>query len=254
MESLIQVDVGPQDPQDIVIPSGEGQSAEAAQLSQLKSGEKEKVDFTQEDKSQPSMFKTALLTATQNWLSAPVGGGLTEGAPTSPEELESMSASGLGFGLLVKGMAKRVGAIQPGETEDQFMRRAVESTTPVVNSLVSWKAGAQRRVQKFLKQEQPPASEAAPKTLDEVFIQGTTVASSAQSSVGIFDSAGNEMVFDDELDDFRPVLDTAFDAKMWGLVCNAETSTASELQETITGAHQSSADFGDGDDYAAEAL
>ena len=252
MESLIQVDVGPQDPQDIAVPSGESQSAEAAQVSQLKSGEKEKVDFTQEDKSQPSMFKTALLTATQNWLSAPVGGGLTEGAPTSPEELESMSASGLGFGLLVKGMAKRVGAIQPGETEDQFMRRAVESTTPIVNSLVSWKAGAQKRVQKFLKQEQPPATEAAPKTLDEVFIQSTTM-TSAQSSVGIFDSAGNEMVFDDDLDDYRPVLDTAFDAKVWGLVCNAETSTASELQDTITGAHQSSADFGGGDDDAAEA-
>ena len=100
------------------------------------------------------MLKTALLTATQNWLRAPVGGGLTEGLPTSPEELDSMSASGLGFGLLVKGMAKRVGAIQPGETEDKFMRRAVETTSPIVNSLVSWKAGAQKRVQKFLKQEQ----------------------------------------------------------------------------------------------------
>ena len=251
MESLIQVDVGPQDPQDIVIPSGESQSAEAAQTSQLKSGEKEKVDFTQEDQSKPSMFKTALLTATQNWLSAPVGGGLTEGAPTSPEELESMSASGLGFGLLVKGMAKRVGAIQPGESEDQFMRRAVETTTPIVNSLVSWKAGAQKRVQKFLN-KQPPATEAAPKTLDEVFIQSTTM-TSAQSSVGVFDAAGNEMVFDDDLDDYKPVLDTAFDAKVWSLVCNAETSTASELQDTITGAHQSSADFGGGDDDAAEA-
>ena len=164
-----------------------------------------------------------------------------------------MSASGLGFGMLVKGMAKRVGAIQPGESEDQFMRRAVETTTPIVNSLMSWKAGAQKRVQRFLKQEPPPASEAAPK-LNEMFIQGETVASSAQSSVGVFDSAGNELVYDDELDDFRPALDTAFDAKMWGLVCNAETSTASELQDTITGAHQSSADFGDGDDYAAEAL
>ena len=76
---------------------------------------------------------------------------------------------------------------------------------------------------------------------------------SAQSSVGVFDAAGNEMVFDDDLDDYRPVLDTAFDAKVWSLVCNAETSTASELHDTITGAHQSSADFGGGDDDAAEA-
>ena len=160
-----------------------------------------------------------------------------------------MSASGLGFGLLVKGMAKRVGAIQPGESEDKFMRRAVETTTPIVNSLVSWKAGAQKRVQKFLKQEQPPVTEASPKTLDEVFIQSTTM-TSAQSSVGVFDAAGNEMVFDDDLDDYKPVLDTAFDAKMWGLVCDADASTASELQDTITGAHQSSADFGGGDDDA----
>ena len=157
-----------------------------------------------------------------------------------------MSSSGLGFGLLVKGMAKRVGAIQPGESEDQFMRRAVETTTPIVNSLVSWKAGAQKRVQKFLN-KQPPATEAAP-----VFVQSTTM-TSAQSSVGVFDAAGNEMVFDDDLDDYRPVMDTAFDAKVWGLVCNAETSTASELHDTITGAHQSSADFGGGDDDTAVA-
>ena len=47
MESLRQVNVSLQAPQDVVIPSGESQSAEAAQMSQLKSGEKERVDFTQ---------------------------------------------------------------------------------------------------------------------------------------------------------------------------------------------------------------
>ena len=82
------------------MPSGESQSVETAQMSQLKSGEKERVDFTPEDQSEPSMWKTALMTATQNCLSAPVGGGLTEGMPSSAEELDSMSASGLGFGLL----------------------------------------------------------------------------------------------------------------------------------------------------------
>ena len=163
-----------------------------------------------------------------------------------------MSASGLGFGLLVKGMAKRVGAIQPGESEDQFMKRAVETTTPIVNSLMSWKAGAQRRVQRFLKQEPPPAANATSK-LDEMFVQGETVASSSQSSGGVFDAAGNELVYDAKLDDFIPVLNTAFDAEMWGLVCDADASTASELQDTITGAHQSSADFGGGDDDANEA-
>ena len=76
---------------------------------------------------------------------------------------------------------------------------------------------------------------------------------SAQSSVGVFDAAGNEMVFDAVLDDYKPIMDTAFDARVWSLVCDAETSTASELHETITGAHQSSADFGGGDDDAAAA-
>ena len=126
------------------------------------------------------------------------------------------------------------------------MKRAVVATAPIVNSLVQWKAGAQKRVQKFLN-KQPPATAAAP-----VFTQSTTMTSS-QSSVGVFDAAGNEMVFDDELDDYKPIMDTAFDVKVWSLVCNAETSTASELQDTITGAHQSSADFGGGDDDAAEA-
>ena len=75
----------------------------------------------------------------------------------------------------------------------------------------------------------------------------------SQSSMGIFDAAGNELVWDDALDNYKPVLDTAFDAKVWGLVCNDMTATASVLHETITGAHQSSADFGGGDDDAAAA-
>ena len=207
---------------------------------------KERVDFTQEDQSEPSMFKSALMTATRNWLSAPVGSGLTEGAPSSPEELESMSSSSLGFGLLVKGMAKRVGDIYPGENHEEFMKRAVETTTPIVNSFVSWKGGAQKRVQRFLSQQLPAAAEAP------AFTAGTQMPAS-QSSVGVFDSAGNELVWDDKLDNYKPVLDTAFDAKVWSLVCNAETSTASELHETITGAHQSSADFGGGDDDTAVA-
>ena len=148
-----------------------------------------------------------------------------------------MSASGLGFGLLVKGMAKRVGAIQPGENEDQFMRRAVETTTPIVNSLVSWKGGAQKRVQKFLKQQLPAAAEAP------AFTVGTKMPAS-QSSIGVFDSAGNELVWDDELDNYKPVLDTAFDAAVWDTIGNDKKATVSELQEAITGTHHSSADFG----------
>ena len=157
-----------------------------------------------------------------------------------------MSSSSLGFGLLVKGMAKRVGAIYPGENEDQFMRRAVETTTPIVNSLVSGKGGAQKRVQRFLSQQLPAATEAP------AFTAGTKMPAS-QSSIGVFDSAGNELVWDDDLDNYKLVLDTAFDAKVWGLVCNDMTSTASELHETITGAHQSSADFGGEEGDAATA-
>ena len=198
---------------------------------------RERVDFTTDDKAEPSMFKTALMAATRNWLSAPVGSGLTEGAQSSLEELESMSSSSLGFGLLVKGMAKRVGDIYPGENHEEFMKRAVETTTPIVNSFVSWKGGAQKRVQRFLSQQLPAAAEAP------AFTAGTKMPAS-QSSIGVFDSAGNELVWDDDLDNYKPVLDTAFDAKVWGLVCNDTTSTASELHETITGAHQSSADFG----------
>ena len=126
------------------------------------------------------------------------------------------------------------------------MRRAVATTTPIVNSLVSWRAGAQKRVQKFLN-KQPHTTAAAP-----VFTQGTT-AKSSQSSLAIFDAAGRELRYDDATDDYKPIMETAFDAKVWSLVCDAETSTASELHETITGAHQSSADFGGGDDDTAAA-
>ena len=157
-----------------------------------------------------------------------------------------MSSSRLGIGMLVKGMAKRVGDIYPGENHEEFMKRAVETTTPIVNSLVSWRAGAQKRVQKFLNKQRPATAEAP------VFTEGTKMPSS-HSSVGVFDSAGNELVWDDELDNYKPVMDTAFDEKVWSLVCNAETSTASELHETITGAHQSSADFGGGEEDAATA-
>ena len=86
--------------------------------------------------------------------------------------------------------------------------------------------------------------------MDELFIQGTTV-EATQSSMGVFDAAGNELVFDDDKDAYTPALDTAFDDKVWGLVCDADTSTASVLRDTVTGAHQSSADFGGGDDDTA---
>ena len=111
MESLQQVGVGLPNPQDVEIPSGESQSAEAAQarpelptragfimhgsamLTRPQQAEmtpvlKERVDFNKDDEVEPSMWKSALMTATRNWLSAPVGSGLTEGAPSSPEELE----------------------------------------------------------------------------------------------------------------------------------------------------------------------
>ena len=157
-----------------------------------------------------------------------------------------MRSSRLGFGMLVKGMAKRVGDIYPGENHEEFMKRAVETTTPIINSFVSWKGGAQKRVQRFLSQQLPAIAEAP------AFTAGTKMPAS-QSSIGVFDSAGNELVWDDKLDNYKPVLDTAFDAKVWSLVCNAETSTASELHETITGAHQSSADFGGEEGDAASA-
>ena len=157
-----------------------------------------------------------------------------------------MSSSSLGFSMLVKGMAKRVGDMQIGENYEEYMKRAVETTTPIVNSFVSWKGGAQKRVQRFLSQQLPAVAEAP------AFTVGTKMPVS-QLSIGVFDSTGNELVWDDELDNYKPVLDTAFDAKVWGLVCNDMTSTASELHETITGAHQSSADFGGEEGDAATA-
>ena len=168
--------------------------------------------FNDEDKVEPTMWKSALMTATRNQLSAPVGSGLTEGLPSSPEELETMSSSSLGFSMLVKGMAKRVGEMQSGETHEGFMKRAVEITAPIVNSLVSWKSGSQKRVQKYLYMQSQADTEAPP-----AFTTGTTVPAS-QSSIGVFDAAGNAMIWDDALDDYTPVLDTAFDAKVWGLV------------------------------------
>ena len=158
-----------------------------------------------------------------------------------------MSSSSLGFSMLAKGMAKRVGDMHISESLDEYMKRAVATTTPIVNSYVSWKSGSQKRVQKYFSQ-QPRAEKAAP----PAFTAGQKLPASS-SSAGIFDAAGNELVWDDELDNYKPVMDTAFDEKVWSLVCNAEASTASELHETITGAHQSSADFGGGDDDAAAA-
>ena len=68
---------------------------------------KERVAFD-ESEEQP-MYKTALMTATAEWLSAPVGKGLTPGEAAEPEAAAILE-QGLGFRLLVKGMTKRVGA------------------------------------------------------------------------------------------------------------------------------------------------
>ena len=79
---------------------------------------KERVDFNKDDEVEPSMWKSALMTATRKWLSAPVGSCLTSGQPSSLEDLETMSSWRLGFSMLVKGMAKRGGEMQSGETHD----------------------------------------------------------------------------------------------------------------------------------------
>ena len=68
----------------------------------------------------------------------------------------------------------------------------------------------------------------------------------SSTAIGIFDAAGNELRFDDDADDFKPVLDTAFDAKVWQTIGDDKKATASELQEVITGMTKScsSADWG----------
>ena len=263
MESLLQVGVGLPNPQDVEIPSGESQSAEAAQvrpelptragvighgsaqeslLTRPQQAEmtpvlKERVDFNKDDEVEPSMWKSALMTATRNWLSAPVGSGLTPGPPSDPEELETMSSSSLGFSMLAKGMAKRVGDVHISVSLDEYMKRAVATTTPIVNSYVSWKSGSQKRVQKYFSQ-QPRAEKVAPPS----FTVGQALPASS-SSAGIFDAAGNELVWDDDLDDFKLVLDTAFDAAVWDTIGNDKKATASELHEAITGTHHYSADL-----------
>ena len=106
---------------------------------------KERVDSNKEEEL--PMWKAALMTATNQWLSAPVGMGLTPGEPSEPEELEAMSTSRLGFSMLAKCMAKRVGDMHSGEGIGEYMKRAVATTTPIINSYVSWKAHHRRESQ-----------------------------------------------------------------------------------------------------------
>ena len=198
---------------------------------------KERVDFDKD--AEPSLWTTALMTATSQWLHSSVGFGVTQGKASKPEELESMS-TGIGFNMLAQAMARNVGSIETDETVTDYMKRAVATTAPVVNSLIQWKAGAQRRVTKFLK-EQPKADDSKPLSR---FTVGETVAASS-SAMDIFDAAGNQLVYDEAADNFVPVnLDTAFDSTVWDAVEGSRQAPVSALQETVTGAHQSSADFG----------
>ena len=128
------------------------------------------------------------------------------------------------------------------------MKRAVATTTPIINSYVSWKASSQKRVTKWFaqqRQEEAEAEEQGEEKASPVFTAGESVPSSSMAA-GIFDAAGNELRFDDDTDDFKPVLDTAFDAKVWQTIGNDKKATASELQEVITGMTKgcSSADWG----------
>ena len=169
-----------------------------------------------------------------------MGSGLTRGEASEPEELESMS-SGLGFSMLAKGMAKNVGEMQTSESVTDYVKRAIATTTPVVNSFIQWKAGAQKRVTKFLK-EQPAKDDDDSLPLSS-FTAGPSVLVSS-SSMGIYDSAGRELIWNEAADDFVPVpVETAFDAAVWDTIDKSRKAPVSELQEVITGMHHSSADF-----------
>ena len=117
---------------------------------------------------------------------------------------------------------------------------AAATTTPIINAYVSWKSSSQKKVQKWFAQRTREEDEASP-----TFTVGQSVPSSSMAA-GVFDAAGNELRFDDDTDDFKPVLDTAFDAKVWQTIGDDKKATASELQEVITGMTKScsSADWG----------
>ena len=139
-------------------------------------------------------------------------------------------------------MAKRVGARQDGESPDAFMKKAMLTTTPIINSYVDWKSSAQKKVQALFGKKSDDEVSVPPPS----FIAGSSVPASSTASV-IYDAAGNVMRFDEEdSGELQPVLDTAFDATVWPIIEEGNQATAGELQETVgvVSKDLSDADFG----------
>ena len=122
------------------------------------------------------------------------------------------------------------------------MKKAMLTTTPIINSYVAWKSSAQKKVQKLFSRK---TSDDEPGEAPS-FAAGSSVPASSGASE-VYDAAGNVIRLDDEeKDDPKPVLTTAFDSAIWPIVEGGKQATADELQETIGDAAKalSDVDFG----------
>ena len=179
------------------------------------------------------LYKNALMTTTTRCLDSGIGKGLTQAEP-APEIYENT----LGFSMMAKGIAvwmqKKGDKCQPFEKAEDYLKRVMDSNTPVINAAVAWGAAAEKKVAELIERTKRARSSETPSadSLDQRFTQAETLnplepAASRESAMS------QEVRLDeDEMEVPTPFLNTAFAAEVWPRV-NRDNLSATDMEREI---------------------
>ena len=185
-----------------------------------------------EGECQP-LYKNALLTATARRLNIGIGKGLAQAEP-APEIYENTR----GFNMMTKGLAilmqKNGDKYQPREKAEDYLRKVMDSNTPVINAAVAWGAAAEKKVTMLIEKTRRARSSgmSSAESLRQRFIQEETP-NPLGSAAGRESAKSQEARLDeDEMEAPTPFLNTAFAAEVWPRVDRDSLSTT-EIEREI---------------------
>ena len=179
------------------------------------------------------LYKNALMTTTARRLDSGIGKGLAQAEP-APEIYENTR----GFSMMAKGIAvwmqKKGDKCQPLEKAEDYLKRVMDSNTPVINAAVAWGAAAEKKVAELIERTKRARSSETPSadSLDQRFTQAETL-NSLEPAASRESAMSQEVRLDeDEMEAPTPFLNTAFAAEVWPRV-NRDNLSATDIEREI---------------------
>ena len=181
----------------------------------------------------PAVIQECSLTATARRLNIGIGKGLAQAEP-APEIYENTR----GFNMMTKGLAilmqKNGDKCQPLEKAEDYLRKVMDSNTPVINAAVAWGAAAEKKVTMLIEKTRRARSSgmSSAESLRQRFTQ-EEASNPLGSAAGRESEMSQEARLDeDEMEAPTPFLNTAFAAEVWPRV-DRDSLSAKDMEGEI---------------------